>query len=122
MHCHLVAVAAWRWRNEKAPTDGLLKRVAAENLILISSGGTDWLKSAGTATKVDGGYRIKARKIFSSGCPMGDLLMTSAVTEDPHVGPDRPALRRAVQSRGRQNPRHLARAWACAAPARTTSN
>ncbi len=87
MHCHLVAVAAWRWRNEKAPTDGLLKRAAAENLILISSGGSDWLKSAGTATKVDGGYRIKARKMFSSGCPMGDILMTSAVTEDPASGP-----------------------------------
>jgi len=87
MHCHLVAVAAWRWRNEKAPTDGLLKRVAAENLILISSGGSDWLKSAGTATKVEGGYRIKARKIFSSGCPVGDVLMTSAVTEDPVSGP-----------------------------------
>lgn len=87
MHSHLVAVAAWRWRNEKAPTEGLLKRVAAENLILISSGGSDWLKSAGTATKVEGGYRIKARKIFSSGSPMGDLLSTSAVTDDPQAGP-----------------------------------
>lgn len=87
MHCHLVAVAAWRWRNEKAPTDGLLKRVASENLVLISSGGSDWLKSAGTATKVEGGYRIKAKKGFASGCPAGDLLMTSAVTEDPEKGP-----------------------------------
>ncbi|MEQ1865803.1 MAG: acyl-CoA dehydrogenase family protein [Micropepsaceae bacterium] len=87
MHSHLVAVASWRWRNEKAPTDGMLKRVAAENLILISSGGSDWLKSAGTATKVDGGFRIKARKIFSSGSPMGDLLSTSAVYDDPQAGP-----------------------------------
>jgi acyl-CoA dehydrogenase len=87
MHSHLVATAAWRWKNEKAPTDGLLKRTAAENLILISSGGSDWLKSLGTATKVDGGYRIKARKIFASGSPMGDLLVTSAVTDDPHTGP-----------------------------------
>jgi acyl-CoA dehydrogenase len=87
MHSHLVAVAAWRWRNEKAPTDGMLKRVAAENLILISSGGSDWLKSAGAATKVDGGFRIKARKIFSSGSPMGDLLSTSAVYDDPQAGP-----------------------------------
>jgi acyl-CoA dehydrogenase len=86
MHSHIVAVAAWRWRNEKAPTEGLLKRVAAENLICISSGGSDWLKSAGTATKVDGGYRVKARKMFSSGSPMGDLLVTSAVTEDPQTG------------------------------------
>lgn len=86
MHSHIVAVAAWRWRNEKAPTEGLLKRVAAEDLVLISSGGSDWLKSAGTATKVEGGYRITARKIFSSGSPMGDLLVTSAVTEDPQTG------------------------------------
>lgn len=87
MHSHLVAVAAWRWRNEKAPTEGLLKRVVAENLILVSSGGSDWLKSAGTARKVDGGYRITARKIFSSGCPAGDLLVTSAVHDDPAAGP-----------------------------------
>ncbi len=87
MHSHIVAVAAWRWRNEKAPTDGLLKRIAAEDLICISSGGSDWLKSAGTAVKVDGGYRITARKIFSSGSPMGSLLVTSAVTEDAQTRP-----------------------------------
>ena len=87
MHTHLVAVAAWRWRHENAPTDGLLKRVAAEDLVLISSGGSDWLKSGGTATRVEGGFRINARKIFSSGCPCGDLLMTSAVYDDPQAGP-----------------------------------
>jgi acyl-CoA dehydrogenase len=86
MHSHLVAVAAWRWRHEKAPTEGLLKRVAGEDLILVSSGGSDWLKSAGTATKVEGGFRISARKIFSSGCPAGDLLSTSAVYDDPAAG------------------------------------
>lgn len=87
MHSHLVATAAWRWRHDKAPTDALLRRVADENLILVSSGGSDWLMSAGTATKADGGFRITARKIFSSGCPMGDMLMTSAVYEDPAAGP-----------------------------------
>src|SRR5262245_4627394 len=40
MHSHLVAAAAWRWRHQNAPTDGLLKRVAAEDLILVSSGGS----------------------------------------------------------------------------------
>jgi alkylation response protein AidB-like acyl-CoA dehydrogenase len=87
MHSHLVAAAAWRWRHQNAPTDGLLRRVAAENLILVSSGGSDWLKSAGTATKTEGGFLINARKIFSSGCPAGDLLMTSAVHDDPDTGP-----------------------------------
>src|SRR5438045_6730205 len=83
MHSHLVAAAAWRWRHQNAPTDGLLKRVAAEDLILVSSGGSDWLKSAGIATKTEGGYPIGARQLFSSGCPAGDLLMTSAVHADP---------------------------------------
>ena len=87
MHSHLVAAAAWRWRHQNAPTDGLLKRVAAEDLILVSSGGSDWLKSAGIATRTEGGYLIDARKIFSSGCPAGDLLVTSAVFDDPEGGP-----------------------------------
>ncbi|WP_422060689.1 acyl-CoA dehydrogenase family protein [Sphingopyxis sp.] len=86
MHCHLVAAAVWRWEKQQAPTDGLLRRVAAENLVLVSSGGSDWLASAGTATLVDGGFRIDARKIFSSGSPAGDLLMTSAVYDDPEAG------------------------------------
>ena len=74
MHCHQVAVAAWRWQHMQAPTDALLRRVAAENLVLVSSGGSDWLQGSGTATRVEGGYRIYARKVVSSGCQAGDLL------------------------------------------------
>lgn len=82
MHCHLVAAAAWRWRHQNAPTEGLLKRVANEDLVLVSSGGSDWLDSGGTATKTDGGYLVNGRKIFSSGCPAGNLLVTSAVHDE----------------------------------------
>ncbi|QDP18966.1 acyl-CoA dehydrogenase family protein [Sphingomonas xanthus] len=87
MHSHVVAVAAWRWKNQGAPTDGLLKRVAAERLKLVSSGGSDWLTSAGTLEKVEGGFRLTARKAFTSGSPVGDLLATSAVYDDPDEGP-----------------------------------
>lgn len=87
MHSHLITVAAWRWKHQNAPTDGLLKRVAGEQLVLVSTGGADWLKGAGTAVKVGGGFRITARKGFSSGCLAGDLLMTSAVYDDPEAGP-----------------------------------
>lgn len=87
MHSHLVAVAAWRWRHQNAPTEGLLKRVAAEDLILVSSGGSDWLASGGTAVRTEGGFKITARKPFSSGSPAGDLLVTSAVFDDPESGP-----------------------------------
>lgn len=86
MHCHLVAAAVWRREHQDAPTEGLLRRVAAENLVLVSSGGNDWLESGGTAERVDGGFRITARKPFASGSPAGDLLMTSAVHDDPEAG------------------------------------
>ncbi len=36
---------------------------------------------------MDGGYRVTARKTFSSGSPAGDLLITSAVYDDPTDGP-----------------------------------
>lgn len=87
MHCHLVAVAAWRHEHQGAPTDGLLKRVAAEDLVLVSSGGSDWLQSGGKAERTDGGFLVTARKPFSSGSPFGDLLSTSAVYDDPDDGP-----------------------------------
>lgn len=87
MHTHLVATAAWRWKNQQAPVEGLLKRVAAENLVLVSTGGADWLLGSGKATKVDGGYRVTGRKIFCSGAPAGGLMMTTAVVENPADGP-----------------------------------
>ncbi|SPA42266.1 putative acyl-CoA dehydrogenase [Cupriavidus taiwanensis] len=87
MHTHPVATAAWRWRNQQAPVEGLLKRVGAEQLVLLGSGGSDWLQGSGKATRVDGGYRVDARKIFASGAPVADLFMTCAVYDDPEAGP-----------------------------------
>lgn len=82
MHTHQVAIPAWRWKHQKvAAVEPLLKRIAAERIHLLSSGGSDWIAGSGKAEKVDGGYRITARKIFSSGAPTGNLLMTSAVLE-----------------------------------------
>ncbi len=80
MHTHQVAIPAWRWRHQKiAAVEPLLKRVAAERLVLLSSGGSDWISGSGQAVKVDGGYRISARKVFTSGAEAGDLLMTGAI-------------------------------------------
>jgi alkylation response protein AidB-like acyl-CoA dehydrogenase len=86
MHTHLLAAAVWRWRQGQ-PVEPLLRRMANDEIVLISTGASDWLESSGTAEKVDGGYRVTARKIFCSGCPMGDLLITSAVYHDPKDGP-----------------------------------
>jgi len=87
MHTHQVAIPAWRWLHQKAPVEPLLKRVAAERIILLTSGGSDWIAGSGKAEKVDGGFRITARKVFSSGAPAGNLLMTSAVWEGDGDGP-----------------------------------
>ena len=85
MHTHQVAIPAWRWHHQDAArpiVEPLLRRVAAENLVLLTSGGSDWIGGSGKAERVEGGYRITARKIFSSGAPAGDILMTGAICEE----------------------------------------
>lgn len=89
MHTHQVAIPAWRWKYQKAAApavEPLLKRVASERIMLLSSGGSDWVGGSGKAEKVEGGYRITARKIFTSGAPTGDILMTGAIL-DTDEGP-----------------------------------
>lgn len=83
MHTHQVAIPAWRWskRDVKA-VEPLLRRVASERIVLLSAGGADWIPGSGRAERVEGGYRITARKPFTSGAPAGDLLMTGAVLEE----------------------------------------
>jgi len=89
MHSHLLQAAIWRHRhNATPPAEPLLRRIAKEELVLVSSGGSDWLEGSGTLTKQeDGNYRFTARKVFGSGSPSGDLLLTTGVYEDPEKGP-----------------------------------
>jgi acyl-CoA dehydrogenase len=85
MHSHLVAAQVWRHhRGLPAP---MLSKVAAKELVLVSTGASDWIESNGTATKVDGGFRVSARKAPASGCPDGNVLVTSARWEDAPDGP-----------------------------------
>ena len=84
MHTHQVAVPAWRWRHQpaaRAAVEPLLKRIASERIFLLSSGGSDWIEGSGKAEKVEGGYKITARKVFTSGAPTGSVFMTGAVLE-----------------------------------------
>lgn len=87
MHSHLVAAQVWRHhRGLPAP---VLPKVAASDLVLVSTGASDWIDSNGRATKVDGGWRVSARKSPSSGAPAGDVVVTSARWDD---GPDGPQV------------------------------
>lgn len=89
MHTHQVAIPAWRWRHQRVTAvEPLLKRVAAERLVLVSTGGSDWIGGSGEAVAVEGGYRIHARKVFSSAAPAGDLMMTAAILKGAGDGPD----------------------------------
>jgi alkylation response protein AidB-like acyl-CoA dehydrogenase len=81
MHTHLVAAAVWRHKHGQ-PAAPLLQKIAANELVLVSTGAGDWIDSVGRAEKVQGGYRIYAQKRFCSGAPSGDMLMTSAPFED----------------------------------------
>ena len=85
MHTHQVAIPAWRWHHQepaRGMVEPLLRRVADENIVLLSSGGSDWIGGSGVAEKVEGGYKVTARKVFSSGAPAGDLMMTGAIFEE----------------------------------------
>jgi alkylation response protein AidB-like acyl-CoA dehydrogenase len=85
MHQHLVAAAVYNHRQGR-PGQKLLERVAASELVLISTGAGDWMESNGLAQRADGGFRVNARKPFGSGSPKGGLLMTSAPFENPDEG------------------------------------
>lgn len=85
MHTHLVAAAVWRFRHGQ-PAEALLRKIAAGELVLISTGAGDWVSSVGRAEPVPGGYRVDAVKRFASGCPAGDLMVTTAPCHDPARG------------------------------------
>lgn len=86
MHTHLVATLAYLWRAGNQGPEGMLRRVAAEGLVLVSTGGSDWLPGSGRLEKVEGGYKMTGRKIFGSGVPSGQVLMTCGIYDDPEKG------------------------------------
>ena len=99
MHSHLLATLIWRHRRELTPpSEPVLRRIAAEELVLVSTGGSDWLDGSGVAVKEEGGYMYTGRKVFSSGSPAGHLLVTMGVYDDPEEGPT--VLHFAVNLRG----------------------
>jgi acyl-CoA dehydrogenase len=87
MHMHPVSMVVRRWRDGATAGEPFLRRVGGEDLIVVSSGGSDFLAGSGTAEPVDGGFRVSGHKRFGSGGPAGDVLMTTAVLADPAAGP-----------------------------------
>jgi len=85
MHQHIVAANRFNYHHGKAG-EALLKKVAAKQLALISTGAGDWLASTGDLQRTEDGYLLNGVKHFASGSPGGDVLVTSAPYEDPEQG------------------------------------
>jgi len=85
MHSHVVATQVWRHRHGQ-DAEAVLRKVVS-GAILVTTGGSDWLGSSGTATRVEGGYRVSARKTPTSGCEVGDIVSTSIRWDDAPDGP-----------------------------------
>jgi len=81
MHLHVVLATAWRWRRGLPGAEGMLRAVA-DGLIVASTGGGDFTYPTGVAQKVDGGYKVSARKSFVSGVPAAKVVSMWATTED----------------------------------------
>jgi alkylation response protein AidB-like acyl-CoA dehydrogenase len=87
MHLYLTLANVFRWRRGAPGAEGLLRRVASEGVVLMTSGGSDGIWPSATAVKENGGYRISGRKVFCSQAPVADALTTMAVYDDPSEGP-----------------------------------
>jgi alkylation response protein AidB-like acyl-CoA dehydrogenase len=77
MHSHPLALNVFKYVRGDERATHTLKKLAAEELIICGTGASDWLASNGSATAVEGGYRVNARKRFVSGSPAANLLVTS---------------------------------------------
>ncbi|MEL6820542.1 MAG: acyl-CoA dehydrogenase family protein [Calditrichota bacterium] len=86
MHQHLVAANVWKYRLGKGG-EPVLRKVADKQVVLVSTGAGDWLSCNGNMIKVEGGYRVSATKHFASQSAIADVMVTSAVYNDPDNGP-----------------------------------
>jgi len=86
MHSHIVATQVWR-HHHGLDAEKVFRAVVDKRALLISTGASDWVGSNGTARKVDGGYRVSARKAPASGCEAGDIVSTSIRWDDAADGP-----------------------------------
>ncbi|QJY46619.1 acyl-CoA dehydrogenase family protein [Pseudonocardia broussonetiae] len=94
MHQYLTLVQCWRRRHGAPDAEAVLRRVATEDLVMATSGGSDWVCPTTTATAVEGGYRLDGRKVFCTQAPVAGVVSTSAVLGPP--GPDAVVLHAGV--------------------------
>lgn len=87
MHLYNTLAQVWRWNHGVEAAGGILRRIANDGVIVMTSGGSDGIWPTTIATRVDGGYRLNGRKIFCSQVPTADVMTTMARYDDPDTGP-----------------------------------
>jgi acyl-CoA dehydrogenase len=85
MHSHLLAFQVWRHKHGQDASAVFGK--VLDGALLVSTGAADWVSSNGTTKKVDGGFRVSARKAPASGCEIGTIMVSSFRWEDAPEGP-----------------------------------
>lgn len=88
MHTYLTLVQGYRRRKGAPDAEAVLRRIAAEGIVIATSGGSDWLWPTTTATPTDDGYLVSGRKIFCSQSPGATVVATCAVLGEPGPGAD----------------------------------
>jgi len=86
MHQHVTCFTAWRYRRGLPGAEATLRRIADEQIVLVSTGGGDFTNPAGEAVAVDGGYRVNGRKRFVSQSAGGTVMSTMFPFRDPERG------------------------------------
>jgi acyl-CoA dehydrogenase len=86
MHLYNTVVQVFRHRNGAADAEGVLRRVADENLIIATSGGSDWIWPTTVAVPDGDTFRVSGRKAFCSQAPEATVISTSAVVGEPCEG------------------------------------
>ncbi len=81
MHQHLLAAMLYRYK-AGLMGDEVLKKIASQQLILVSTGAGDWLESNGHLTRVEGGFLFTGQKRFASQAAVGNILITSGRYEE----------------------------------------
>ena len=120
MHSHLVGTMSAAWRAGNKMPEAMLKRVASEGAILVSSGASDWLSGSGKLEKVEGGFKMNGRKIFGSGFALGRLPDDHRRVRRSRRRADGHPLPAVAEGRGGEGAGQPGARWGCAAPARTT--
>jgi alkylation response protein AidB-like acyl-CoA dehydrogenase len=80
MHQYNVLAQVYRRAHGAPDAEGVLRRVAGEDLVIATSGGSDWLwPSTVAVADDDGDLRVSGRKAFCSQAPEATVISTCAV-------------------------------------------